>query len=337
MKDDVIYSMKIVPIYKNKIISLPYEIVFQKLSTATKEELQVLLAVYAEPEFDLKETADMLDMTEKSFRRALDSWKDAGALCVDGEVSDCQTNSASNSAKPDDSAHKVTKKSSKVEIHTTLPHYTSEEIAAIVERTGGCSELLDSCQQILGKMFNVAETSIVIGMIDHLSLQHEYILLLCSHAAAIGKKSVRYIEKLAIEFYDRDIITYDALEEELKLIESRASLESYVRGLFGLGKRALIQKEKEFIRAWSEKYTFSRDMIKAAYEITVARTNEPNMKYANGILENWFAAGLKTPEDVAAAESERNKTKESGQNQISSFATDDFYEAALKRSYESND
>ena len=87
------------------------------------------------------------------------------------------------------------------------------------------------------------------------------------------------------------------------------------------------------IKSWSEKFSFSRDMIKAAYEISVSRTNEPNMKYANGILENWYAAGYKTPEDVAAAEADRTKNKDN--IQTSSFVTDDFYEAALKRSYES--
>ncbi|MBE6542157.1 MAG: DnaD domain protein [Ruminococcaceae bacterium] len=323
--------MKIIPIYKNKIISLPFEIVTQKLSTATKEELAVLIAVLAEPEFEVKSLAAKLDMTENSFTRALETWKREGVILED---SDSEVTSLSETSS--DAAEIKTRKknSSRIEIHTTLPHYTSEEIAAAVERTHGCSELLDSCQQILGKMFNVSETSIIIGLIDHLSLQHEYIVLLCSHAAAIGKKSVRYIEKLALNLYDRDITTYPSLEEELKLIEARASLESYVRTLFGFGKRALIQKEKEMIKAWSEKFNFSRDMIKAAYEITVSRTNEPNMKYTNGILENWYAAGYKTPEEVEAAEAERNRNKD--KTQASSFATDDFYEAALKRSYGSD-
>lgn len=47
--------MKITPIYKNRLITLPAETVLQKLSTATKEELAVLIAVIAEPEFDVKE------------------------------------------------------------------------------------------------------------------------------------------------------------------------------------------------------------------------------------------------------------------------------------------
>ena len=79
--------MKITPIYKNRLITLPAETVLQKLSTATKEELAVLIAVIAEPEFDVKEICQKLDMTENAFKRSLDSWIDAGALYIDDEKS----------------------------------------------------------------------------------------------------------------------------------------------------------------------------------------------------------------------------------------------------------
>lgn len=312
--------MKIIPIYKNKILSLPNEIISQKLSTATKEELQVLLAVFTEPEFDADDLASRLEMTVNVFNRALESWRDCGVLQIEG------------SADPSKAVNKEsTGKIQKKAVASTVSRYTSNELAAVVEKRDGCTELLDSCQQILGKIFNAAETSIIVGMIEQLSLSHEFILRLCTHAAEMQKKSVRYIEKMAIDFYDRDITTYSALEEELLKIKDMASFESFIRNLFGTGKRALIKKEKDFLTAWNEKYHFSRDMIQKAYEITVSKTNDSSMSYANAILENWYAAGYKTVEDVDAAENERNKT--AVQN-TSSFATDDFYEAALKRSYE---
>lgn len=312
--------MKIIPIYKNKILSLPNEIISQKLSTATKEELQVLLAVFTEPEFDADDLASRLEMTVNVFNRALESWRDCGVLQIEGSAD-------ASKAVNKESTGKIQKKA----VASTVSRYTSNELAAVVEKRDGCTELLDSCQQILGKIFNAAETSIIVGMIEQLSLSHEFILRLCTHAAEMQKKSVRYIEKMAIDFYDRDITTYSALEEELLKIKDMASFESFIRNLFGTGKRALIKKEKDFLTAWNEKYHFSRDMIQKAYEITVSKTNDSSMSYANAILENWYAAGYKTVEDVDAAENERNKT--AVQN-TSSFATDDFYEAALKRSYE---
>lgn len=326
--------MKITPIYKNKILSLPEEIVREKLPSASKDELKVLLAVFLDQEFELSEIASNLDMTENAFKRALTSWEKAGVISVEKQKSAKKATKAKESEKTEETK-KPSKSASKVVKvdRSTLPHYTSGEIAEVVENKNGCSELLDSCQQILGKMFNAAETSIIVGLVDHLSLSNDYIMLLCSHACSMEKKSVRYVEKLALHFFDSNVLTYSELETELKSIERRASTENFVRNLFGFGKRALIKKEKEYIASWTDTYNFSREMIELAYEITVAKTNEPKLSYANAILENWYAAGYKTPEEVKAAEEEwKNKKKSSD----SSFSTDDFYEAALRRSYQSN-
>ena len=323
--------MKIVPLYKNKIISLPHEIVSEKLSTATNDELKVLIAVFSRDEFTPSALADELEMTEKSFIRALNMWQDAGVLIYDSSDAKKTAKSASEPANRESTNPDVKKHSHASEIRTSLPHYASDELAEVMLRVKGASALLDSCQQTLGKIFNTAEASSIIAISEQLSLPNDYILLLCSYAASVDKKSVRYIEKLAIEFYDRDIVTYRALDEELNLIKARTSYETFVRKLFGIGRRALIKKEKEMITAWNERYAFPDEMIEKAYEITVSRTNEPKISYANAILENWYTAGIKTLEDVEAAEKEHEKKQGS-----SSFVTDDFYEAALKRSYESD-
>lgn len=330
--------MKIIPVYKSKILSLPEEAVYDKLPSASKDELKVLLAVFIEQEFELSDLASKLDITENAFKRALNSWEKAGVISVEKQKSAKKVAKIKEAEKEGKEKSDAKKPTPKVEIvdRTTLPHYKSEEIAKVVETRNGCSELLDSCQQILGKMFNTAETSIIIGLVDHLSLSNDYIMLLCSHACSMDKRSVRYIEKLALHFFDSNVLTYSELEAELKAIENRASTENFVRKLFGLGKRALIKKEKEYISAWVETYNFSREMIELAYEITVAKTNEPRLNYANAILENWYAAGYKTPDDVKTAEEEWNKNKNKKKSTDSSFATDDFYEAALMRSYKSN-
>lgn len=323
--------MKIVPIYKNKILSLPAEIIGDKLSTVSDGDLKVLFSVYLNPEFDLAEMSSELDMTEKAFMRSLDMWQDSGALVYDREKNSSKKQKSAK--KTDENTENKTEQSKKrtVEMRTSLPSYASDELAAVMERVKGSSELIDSCQQTLGKIFNTAESSKIIALSDQLSLSNEYILLLCSYAVSVDKKSVRYIERLAIEFYDKDIVTYASLEEELNEMKAKASDEAFVRSLFGIGKRALIKKEKEAVADWTLKYGFSHEMIEKAYEITVSKTNEAKITYANAILERWYAAGLKTPEDVDSAESERSK-KNSGST--SSFSTNDFYEAALHRSYD---
>ena len=75
----------------------------------------------------------------------------------------------------------------------------------------------------------------------------------------------------------------------------------------------------------------SKDMIAKAYEVTVSNTQGPSMDYANKVLENWHSAGYMTPEEVDAARAERKAQKSLPEG--TSFSTDEFFEAALLRSY----
>ena len=77
-------------------------------------------------------------------------------------------------------------------------------------------------------------------------------------------------------------------------------------------------------------------IITRAYEITVNNTKDASMDYANAVLENWYKASLTTleavDESIAARKAEKKAAEAKGT--LSSFDTDDFFEAALERSEE---
>ena len=196
----------------------------------------------------------------------------------------------------------------------------------------------------MGKMFNTAEIETVVAMLDYLKLEPEYIMLLFAHCEKMNKKSIRYVEKLAISFVDRDITKYSELESELESIELTESAMRRVRKLFGVGNRSFTPKEKAMITDWCVTWSFSSEMIEKAYEITADSTGEASLKYANAVLENWFNEGVTTVEQVnaRAEEFEKNrkpvqkaKTKQGGASTpFKPSFDDDFFEAAVRRSYE---
>ena len=319
--------MKIIPNYNNSVTVIPSGALLY-LSDASKEDLAVLLAVLNESEFDIETMSEKLNITADILLLSLHFWEEHGIISIGSDTE--SQNIVSHSEK------KSRKKQSKKQ-GTTLPSYTTEETARFLETNDATAVLLDSCQQILGKIFSTAETSIIIGLLDHLSLDTDYILLLCAHAAKNNRKSVRYIEKLAISLFDKGITSYSALVEELRNIEDSEKLMSRVRKIFGTGKRALTSKEKDFIYNWCIKWNYDEDIIRRAYEITVNSTNEPSFPYTNAILENWYANDLKTIEEIDAFLAARNAEK-SGESELNtSFDTDDFFEAALQRSYGEED
>ena len=91
-------------------------------------------------------------------------------------------------------------------------------------------------------------------------------------------------------------------------------------------------------------------MIERAYEATVDSIGEASMRYTDGVLKRWQAEGLLTPAAVEESDEKWRQAHESAPNAAKqgktgkgdksdihtsgSFDTDDFFEAALRRSYE---
>ena len=72
------------------------------------------------------------------------------------------------------------------------------------------------------------------------------------------------------------------------------------------------------------------DIIQMAYEITVNATTKPSIAYANTILERWYNEGYKTTKEIEQSIADYRRKKATGS---SSFEVDDFFEAALQRTY----
>ncbi len=331
--------MKIIPVYENQVFVVPQDKVCRRLSTATREELAVLLSVLADPVFTPSDRAAALNLTEKTFLDALAEWQRCGVLSI------AEAGKAPVAAVPEKKLEEAVgesriteKKPVKKAVHARreLPHYATADAADYLERHEEMRSLVDCCQNISGDMFSAAETEILIGMHDYLALSPEYIMLLFAHAKKLGKKSVRYVETLAIRFFDEGVTGYKELEERLQTIEKVDTVEQYIRNLFGLKSRALIPKEKAMVEKWVLTMHYDKPVLEKAYEVTINNTGKPSISYANAVLENWYKAGLGSLEEIEASIAEYQKAHEKSETKPegTSFDTDDFFAAALRRSYE---
>ncbi len=316
-------NIRVAPQYGTRVAVVPVPADHSALRAATREQLAVLVALMAEPCTSYLSLGERTGATRSQIDEAIAYWQAAGVLlpletpAVPPAVSAEPAVMPADTPTPDRAAQ--------------LPHYNTDEAARVLSRNPGAAGVIDCCQQELGKIFNTAEAEIIIGMLDYLSLDPEYILLLCSHSAKKGKKSLRYIEKTAITLHDKGILTYEQLDLYLQKQDMAEDAESALRDMFGIGRRALIKKEREAFFRWTAEWQMPTDVIGRAYEIAVGRTGEPSVPYTNAILEKWNAENLRTAEEVDRYEAEhRPAGKETAG---SSFDTDDFFEAALKRSY----
>lgn len=325
--------MKISLKYGDSVLALPAKAVSEHLSEATREELCVLLALAADPSADVDGLCERLGISNEEFMKAVSFWRGGGAVSVsldEGEKLPANRKRSDKRATKSESFDGAPKHT-RPPLASSIPAYSTSEIAEFLEKDTTLRAYVENCQQIMGKIFNVGEASVLVGIVQYLGVTTDYVALLCAFSVSHGKKSVRYVEKLALSLYDEGITKYKELELHLKSMNRAEELQPTVRKMFGIGDRALTDKEKKLIEHWCGELELDVSLIRKAYEITVTNTGKPSMPYCNSILESWNAAGYKTVAEVDAAISEYKKGKSRSEG---SFDTSDFFEAALRRSNE---
>lgn len=339
-------KLKIDLLYGTDVLTLPAA-VLEKMPQADEAELKVLLCL-CDPQtrtvFDTEAIADRLGLTTEAVTGAIQFWRGAGVL----KKSELKQQLAAETMPAPVTAPTVPEAAPAVETPEAeaprasvtivrsddgAPHYTAREIERIFAENGELSGMMDECQNIFGKLFNPTEINKVMALTEYFRLDCEYILLLCYYCKKIGKASVPYLDKLARSLYNEGIDNVDALGDRLGELEAAADLGGYYRTLAGAGKRSFTDRESKFLAQWV-KWNIKPELLKIAYEVSVDATGAPSMPYINKVLSNWKEAGYTTAEQVKSAMAEYKEKKETraATAPSSSFATDEFFEAALKRS-----
>ena len=307
--------MKISIKYMGSIINLPSNVV-DIAKDASEAELKVILGIsaysgyFSDFEKALPLLCEKLELSLSEVTEALEFWAKNGIL----ELDDCELSS--------DIVASITDKTNET------PAYTGTQILKFVVSNPSFKMLADCAQNVLGKVFTKTDYTSLQFLKEYYNFSDEYILMLLAYCAENNTSNWAYIRKTTKILYDEGIDTYEKLEAHFSARRNKRSLEYKVRKLFGVGGREFTAREKGVFDAW-DNAKFSFELIKMAYEISVDNGKGANWNYTNKILENWLASGVKTVEDAQKlVESHKSKLS------MSSFETDDFFEAALKRSNE---
>ena len=306
--------MKITINYTGGIVNLPAAVT-EFTSSATKEDLCFIINLFACPQylecFDsaIESFSKRTGLSESDILKSLAFWNKAEVIRVEGMKDYTPIISVSN----------------------RVPSYSGAQIKKFMEENGKIASLFDACQNIMGKSFTPVDFNNIIYLKDYLRLSDDYIMLLIAHCVESEKGSWAYIRKTAKNLYEDGIYSYEELERHFADRKDKQSLEYKIRSIFGIGMRELSKMENEKIKLWISA-ELPEELLRRAYDITVNKTGKISIAYASRIIENWISLGYKTLEEVDA-----NEKKRSRKLSMSSFDTDDFFEAALARSEEMYD
>lgn len=301
------------------------EFIDQYMAAANGEYVKVFLYLlrHEREDLDLASIADALNHTEADVKRALAYWKRTGVLTEDDrEEADGREEFAPDPQIPE-------RKRENFEPDLRTPERKQEDFEPTrrilgreesrLPETGDTYErmrrlssdeefsaLLYAVQQYLGKTFTQIECEKFAFFYDGLHMSGELLEYLAEYCAGGGHSSIRYIEKVAISWYQAGIRT----REEAREYTARFSGDTAaVLKAFGITGRTAGTAEQDFIRRWFKEYGFDKSLVVEACSRTITATGSASFPYADKILKGWSEQQVRTLKDVEALDRKRQQRK----------------------------
>lgn len=175
--------------------------------------------------------------------------------------------------------------------------YMPGEVSKLIASNKELSDMLIIAQKILGRLLSYQAIEKLYSLYDWLGMSPELILRLLEYCAEIGKKDIRYIEKVAISWQEMGIVTTEAADEYIKIQNYKRSYCYKIQKLFGIDTRALTQSEQKYIDSWYA-HKISPELVCFAYDYAVSKTGKLAMAYINTVLMSWNKSGITTVEQA---------------------------------------
>lgn len=284
-------------IYEN-VFSVPKSLAEKDMKISSGDQIKVLLCVLSSSnEITAESVAKKTGISVYECECALQFWTERGYLLSEDKISLSETTSAENAEKKFSNVRSLEK-----------PQYF--EVLKRAEESDEIKDLLQSAQVAFGRTVSSTEQTSLLYYHDTYGLPPEVILMLLRYAVSIGKTNFRYIDKIALDWAEKEINTFEKAEKYLEKAELERSREGKVRRVFGLGDRKLSANEKKLINRWCVDFGYDMDILAVGYNKTVDSIGKFDMKYLDRILTAWHTEGIKTAEaaEIAAeASPEENK------------------------------
>lgn len=173
-------------------------------------------------------------------------------------------------------------------------------------------DMLQEIEQLVGRPLSPKEMSTYIGWQKDLGFSFEMILLLMQYCASKGKTDHRYVEKVALAWFDAKITTIEEAQIFIKRHEDKWVKYRKILGYLGIKDGEIMKPQEDILDKWVNLYKFPLDVIFKACDICFERLNRADFKYIDGILNSWFKDGIKSLEDVATKDVKRTNFKKPG-------------------------
>ncbi len=274
--------------------------------------LLLRLAEGPDREISIPFLADCLNVTESDVRRALRYWERMGQLSLTYDAKDevigiafSEEQTVKEMAGEDTLASWETAVS-KTDYGTVQSPGQGRQKMAVrdLSEDEDFVQLLYVVQKYLGKNLVGSDLDKLVYWYQELHFPTEVIEYLVETCVNNDHRSMRYIEKVALDWHERGLMTV----ERAKAYQQTYRADYYkILRAFGVSGRNPAASEAEFMEKWLTSYGFSVDVILEACNRTMAAINKPSFPYADKILKDWKSADVRGKSDIQALDEKRRE------------------------------
>ncbi len=138
-----------------------------------------------------------------------------------------------------------------------------------------------------------AEYQTLLYIYEQLEFPADLLEYLIEYCASLEHTSHRYMEKVATDWYSRQIRTAAKAKEETSAYRALNNAISKELSL----NRVLTPTELRYINTWKIDYAFQQEIIIEACQ-RASMNNKISFRYIHGILSNWYENHVQTLEDI---------------------------------------
>ena len=267
---------------------VPSSVVDKHIKLASATQLRVLLtflkivSIGPSPKY----IAEILKLPESEVIDSLNFWVEREVIATEGEKV----------------AVAVEATTAPTPVRSVAIKPSREEVSAASMSDPKISFLIGEAEMKLSRGLRDGEIRTLCWLyLDH-GMDVSLILMLVEYAVSEGKATVSFIESTALSWLAAGVTTLSEAEEQIEERNRRKTAWGVVLTAFGMDYRMPSDKELELAGKWVIEWEFKKELLREAYNICVDKNAKLSMAYINKILEKWHKDGIRTVEDIKAAE-----------------------------------
>jgi len=211
------------------------------------------------------------------------------------------------------------------------PQYTIQELAVYRKESQDIERLFSRAEQSMGKLLTYNDMNVVFGFYDWLRLPIEVIEYLLSYCAENEQRSLRYMERVALDWADHGI---DDLEKAMTYVQkfdrNYRSILKHLGQLSGYPTPA----QRKYMDTWLNDWGMPLDVILLACDKASESPKKNNFKYVDSIVSAWHKDRIGTVEDAVKAMEAFNREKTEASRKMATKAKPNGFANFKQREYD---